>query len=70
LNLKKQELSLMIKIENLIGQREKTLNDEERELLFQYMNLIENLITRRDKQNSKTWETIKDKRKTDKNYAR
>lgn len=60
----------MIKIENLIGQREKTLNDEERELLFQYMNLIENLINRRDKQNAKTWKIIKDKRQHDKNYAR
>jgi hypothetical protein len=70
LNIKKQELSLMVKIENLIGKHEKILNHEEHDLFIDYINLIENLINRRDKQNAKTWKIIKDKRQNDKNYAR
>lgn len=62
--LKKDDLQLLLDIENFLW------NNGTTDLYVKLYNLNEKLIQQRDKANKKSYARIKEKRKTNKNYAR
>ena len=71
MNIKNKDLELLIEIENFLGfiksdKYPTKIND----LLEDLWGLNERLINSKEKYNKKNYERIKEKRKTNKNYAR
>ena len=65
--MKNEELNILYKVMEELKNNDGKLSSE---TISEYSKLVESFEADRIKRNKKTWEHIKEKRKTDKNYGR
>lgn len=69
MTIKKEDLNLLIRIENFLGTNFPS-GSEGQDLAWKLCSLNERLIMQRNEQNSKTASAIKERRKENPDYAR